>query len=104
MVVFLQNKEFVYRGQELEKLASFQQRLQAEFPAATFLSSNNPPGEATRKAEAQCILLLKFILYSHALLDWDQATIQAYIHDVVFQLFKIGKCFPKMISLVSHFL
>lgn len=52
----LQNKEFVYRGNEYEKLGSFQQRLQSEFAGATILGSNSPPSDPIKMGEGQCIL------------------------------------------------
>ena len=46
---------FVYRGDEFEKLPSFQQRLQSEFPGATVLSSNQQVSENIKHGDTQCI-------------------------------------------------
>ena len=48
-----QNKEFIYRGLDWEKIATFTQRISAEFPASQLLSSNTPPDERTRESDAQ---------------------------------------------------
>jgi len=52
----VKNKEFVYRGNEYEKLGTFQQRLQSEFSGTTILGSNNPPSDEVRNSDGQCIL------------------------------------------------
>jgi dedicator of cytokinesis protein 3 len=39
LLYFFQNKEFVYRGLEWEKIATFTQRLSAEFPNAQVSSA-----------------------------------------------------------------
>lgn len=52
--LFLRNKVFVYRGDEYEKLGSFQQRLQSEFPGAT-MHSSNPVSANIKQGETQCI-------------------------------------------------
>ena len=36
-----------------EKIATFTQRISAEFPASQLLSSNTPPDERTRESDAQ---------------------------------------------------
>ena len=48
-----QNKEFIYRGLDWEKIATFTQRISAEFPASQLLSSNTPPDERTRESDSQ---------------------------------------------------
>lgn len=56
VVDIFQNKEFVYRGNEYEKLVSFQQRLQSEFTGATILGSICPPSDSVKLSDGQCIL------------------------------------------------
>lgn len=51
----LQNKVFVYRGLEYERIETFTQRLQNEFPTAQVLTKNTPPTHATLHSEAQHI-------------------------------------------------
>lgn len=48
---FLQNKEFVYRGQEWEKISTFTQRLGSEFPHAQVLTSNSKEPDQSLKSE-----------------------------------------------------
>ncbi|CAG0893401.1 unnamed protein product, partial [Darwinula stevensoni] len=43
---FLREKVFVYRGLEYERLQSFIQRMQMEFPAAQFLQKNTAPDDS----------------------------------------------------------
>ena len=40
----LRNKQFIYRGTELERISAFVERLQDKYPLATVLPSNAPPG------------------------------------------------------------
>ena len=48
---FLQNKDFVYRGSEWEKISTFTQRLASEFPHAQLLTSNSREPDNTLKCE-----------------------------------------------------
>lgn len=50
----IQNKEFVYRGLEYERIEAFTQRLQTEFPSAQILTKNNPPSHAIKQSDSQC--------------------------------------------------
>ncbi|KPP59255.1 hypothetical protein Z043_122839, partial [Scleropages formosus] len=52
-----QNKEFVCRGHDYERLEAFQQRMLNEFPHAIAMQHVNLPDETISQAEAQCILL-----------------------------------------------
>ncbi|KAF0301190.1 Dedicator of cytokinesis protein 3 [Amphibalanus amphitrite] len=52
---FVRNKVFVYRGLEYERLATFTQRLQTEFPAAQLMTTLAPPDENIMNAPAQYI-------------------------------------------------
>ena len=51
----LQNKEFVYRGLEFEKLPAFTQRIDDEFPGAQILPSNTQPDKSLRTREGQYV-------------------------------------------------
>ena len=48
---FFQNKEFIYRGQEWEKISTFTQRLASEFPHAQVLTSNSKEPDQSLKSE-----------------------------------------------------
>lgn len=52
----LQNKEFVCRGHDYERLEAFQQRMLNEFPHAIAMQHANQPDDTIFQAEAQCIL------------------------------------------------
>ena len=52
-----QNKIFVYRGLEYEKISNFVQRLQTEFPSAQILSKNTPPEDNIVNSDGQCKFL-----------------------------------------------
>ena len=39
----IQNKQFIYRGLEYERIGAFTQRLQTEFPYSQILTKNSPP-------------------------------------------------------------
>ena len=56
--LYSQNKEFVYRGDECEKLPSFQQRQQSQFSGATILGSNSPPTEEIKSGDELRILFI----------------------------------------------
>lgn len=51
-----QNKEFVCRGHDYERLEAFQQRMLNEFPHAIAMQHVNQPDQTIYQAEAQCIL------------------------------------------------
>lgn len=50
-----QNKEFVCRGHDYERLEAFQQRMLGEFPHAIAMQHANQPDETIFQADAQCI-------------------------------------------------
>ncbi len=54
---FLQNKEFVCRGYDYERLEDFQQRMLGEFPQAIAMQHPNQPDDTILQSDAQCILL-----------------------------------------------
>lgn len=51
----MQNKQFVYRGLEYERIGAFTQRLQTEFPTAQILTNNSPPDNSILTAPEQYI-------------------------------------------------
>lgn len=51
-----QNKEFVCRGHDYERLEAFQQRMLNEFPHAIAMQHVNQPDQTIYQADAQCIL------------------------------------------------
>lgn len=51
----LQNKQFVYRGLEYERIGAFTQRLQTEFPSAQILGNNSPPDASILNGPEQYI-------------------------------------------------
>ncbi|XP_075236477.1 dedicator of cytokinesis spg [Lycorma delicatula] len=53
--LFLRNKVFVYRGLEYERIETFTQRLQTEFPSAQVLTKNTPPTHAILHSDVQYI-------------------------------------------------
>ncbi len=55
----LQNKEFVCRGHDYERLEAFQQRMLNEFPHAIAMQHVNQPDQTIYQAEAQCILAFR---------------------------------------------
>ncbi|XP_065059429.1 dedicator of cytokinesis protein 3-like isoform X2 [Rhopilema esculentum] len=52
---YLKNESFIYRGLEYERLASFTQRLKAQFPNATVMSTNKPLDDSYRLSQGQYI-------------------------------------------------
>ncbi|XP_019762944.2 dedicator of cytokinesis protein 2 isoform X3 [Dendroctonus ponderosae] len=56
---FLQNKVFVYRGKEYERLADFNARIMNEFPKAELLNKLTPPGDEIRNSDGQFIQINK---------------------------------------------
>lgn len=60
-----QNKVFVYRGLEYERIGAFTQRLQTEFPQAQILMKSTTPDDSILNSDGQCILInLKDIIQS----------------------------------------
>lgn len=55
---FTQNKEFVCRGYDYERLEDFQQRMLGEFPQAIAMQHPNQPDDTILQSDAQCILLI----------------------------------------------
>lgn len=53
----LQNKEYVCRGHDYERLEAFQQRMLSEFPQAIAMQHPNHPDDNILQCDAQCILL-----------------------------------------------
>ncbi|XP_045534421.1 dedicator of cytokinesis protein 3 [Papilio machaon] len=53
--LFVRNKQFVYRGQDYERIGAFTQRLQAEYVAAHILMRNTPPDDSIIAADGQYI-------------------------------------------------
>ncbi|XP_013378716.1 LOW QUALITY PROTEIN: dedicator of cytokinesis protein 1-like [Lingula anatina] len=50
---FLQNKVFIYRGKEYERLSDFTTRLQNQFPNAQLMKTLTPPGEDILESDSQ---------------------------------------------------
>lgn len=50
-----QNKQFIYRGLEYERIGAFTQRLQIEFPQAQILTKNSPPESSILVEKGQYI-------------------------------------------------
>jgi dedicator of cytokinesis protein 3 len=50
---FLRNKVFIYRGLEYEKIGTFTNRLQSEFPQSSLLKKSGPPDETILNSEGQ---------------------------------------------------
>ncbi|XP_060800928.1 dedicator of cytokinesis protein 4 [Amyelois transitella] len=53
--LFVRNKQFVYRGQDYERIGAFTQRLQSEYMAAHILMRNTPPDDSIIASEGQYI-------------------------------------------------
>ncbi|XP_018575461.1 dedicator of cytokinesis protein 2 isoform X2 [Anoplophora glabripennis] len=56
---FLQNKIFIYRGKEYERLADFNARILNEFPKAELLNKLTPPGEDITGSDKQYVQINK---------------------------------------------
>lgn len=71
----LQNKEFVCRGHDYERLEAFQQRMLNEFPHAIAMQHVNQPDQTIYQAEAQCILGYRERHIRHSLTQaWKHAS------------------------------
>ncbi|KJE88818.1 hypothetical protein CAOG_00399 [Capsaspora owczarzaki ATCC 30864] len=57
--VAIRNREFVYRGDELERIAAFVERIQAQYPEAQMVKNNAPVDEKTQNDEGQHIQIVK---------------------------------------------
>lgn len=64
-VCVVQNKEFVCRGHDYERLEAFQQRMLNEFPHAIAMQHANQPDQTIYQAEAQCILQTSLLFSKH---------------------------------------
>jgi dedicator of cytokinesis protein 1 len=56
---FLQNKVFIYRGKEYERLADFNARILNEFPKAELLNKLTPPSEDITESDKQYVQINK---------------------------------------------
>jgi len=54
---FIQNKVFIYRGKEYERLSDFSNRTLNQFPNATLMQTLSKPGSEITESFNQCILL-----------------------------------------------
>lgn len=57
--VTLQNKQFIYRGDELERISAFCERIQDKHPKADLLKTNAPPGDDILNSNGQYIQVVK---------------------------------------------
>ena len=51
---FLQNKVFVYRGKDYERISEFSNRIMNEYPNAQSLNKLTPPGKDIEQSNGQC--------------------------------------------------
>lgn len=54
---FLQNKVFIYRGKEYERLSDFSNRTLNQFPNATLMQKLSKPGPEIIESNNQCMFL-----------------------------------------------
>lgn len=54
---FIQNKVFIYRGKEYERLSDFSNRTLNQFPNAILMKTLSKPGTEITESSNQCILL-----------------------------------------------
>eukprot|EP00118_Oscarella_pearsei_P008176 m.41339 g.41339 ORF g.41339 m.41339 type:complete len:1906 (+) comp33136_c0_seq1:84-5801(+) len=52
---FIRNKQFIFRGGELDKLVDFTQRVKFQCPDAEFMKTLDPPGEDILTSESQYV-------------------------------------------------
>ncbi|GFR72705.1 dedicator of cytokinesis protein 3-like [Elysia marginata] len=55
---YVKNKAFIYRGDECLQLSTLMNQLTTEYPAATILTSNQPPSESVKQGDAQYIQIV----------------------------------------------
>ncbi len=53
-----QNKEFIYRGLDFERVAEFQTRITGKHPRAELLKYTEPPPDAIVNGDGQCIFYI----------------------------------------------
>lgn len=63
---FLQNKVFIYRGKEYERLDDFNSRILNEFPKAELFMKLTAPGKDVMESNKQCILFVWTLLSNFA--------------------------------------
>lgn len=76
----VQNKEFVCRGHDYERLEAFQQRMLNEFPHAIAMQHANQPDQTIYQAEAQCILQISLVFPSHSHTSMPKSLTPAGLH------------------------
>lgn len=57
----VRNKSFIYRGQEYEKIGSFNQRMQSQFPDAQMMDKNTPPDSDVLESDKQYLQCCRVI-------------------------------------------
>ncbi|XP_078368993.1 dedicator of cytokinesis protein 1-like [Oculina patagonica] len=57
----VRNKAFVYRGDEYEKIGSFNQRIRAQFPDAQIMDKNTPPEDDILESDKQYLQCCRVI-------------------------------------------
>eukprot|EP01137_Pigoraptor_chileana_P029725 Opistho-2@15256 len=55
----IRNKEFIFRGEELERIANFCERVQSQYPDAQILKTNTAPDDTVLNSEKQHIQIVK---------------------------------------------
>ena len=68
----LRNREFVYRGDQFERIADFQSRILSHFPRAQLLKYTEPPAPEVMAEDAQYLQLFIVRPSSHEEVHGDQ--------------------------------
>lgn len=102
--VLLRNREFIFRGLELERLADFTQRIQSKFPQAQLLNYTEEPQTDVQNSEGQFLQIFsvrptsieEYFNKSHPKIRDEMATLvqKYYIYNEV-NLFVYSKPFRK---------
>ncbi|GAB6025462.1 Dedicator of cytokinesis protein 5 [Chamberlinius hualienensis] len=84
---FLQNKVFIFRGNEYEKLDEFSGRIQTLFPKAEIMNKLTPPEEDVMEAAKQLLQINKV----DAVLEEKKKFTGKKVHDKILRYYKVNE-------------
>ncbi|KAF8795296.1 Dedicator of cytokinesis protein 1 like protein [Argiope bruennichi] len=84
---FLQNKTFIYRGKEYERLSDFSSRLLNQYPNAKLMTKLAPPGEDITESDKQYLQINKVDPVMH---ERDRFR-NKNVHDQIMKYYKVNE-------------
>lgn len=71
-----QNRTFIYRGKEYERLSEFASRVMMSCPNAQKMTTTSPPSEQVKESDGMCILLHEILCACRAVVNASNSAIR----------------------------